>query len=415
MGFFLQKTDRNCTCHPSVLSHGLKCDSDSTKICRKGQQWIGMAHDPAQTADEHLGVIVHQYCPLDYCRTDSDSILIQLDHEDELCAFNCSGILCGGCKPKFSRVLGSSKCKACSNNLMMFAIILCWLLSGVLLVILLMLLDLTVSVGTINGLTFYVNIISAQQSIYFNSHSFLSTFIAWLNLDQGIEICLYNGLDDYVISWLQFFFPLYVWLIAVVLIVSSHYFKCVSRLTGKNIVQVLATLFLITYTRLLRLIIDVFSFTTITYPDGFKKTVWLIDGNVEFLKGKHIALFLVTFIFVILSLPFTFILFTIQLLYKISHYRVMFWVQRLKPFVDAYTVPYRTNHRYWTGLLLITRIILLVIFSINQSNDTSQNSNLHFFNTIMNPFVCLVMIINFLCVCLITRKVILSHAVYAFL
>ena len=101
--------------------------------------------------------------------------------------------------------------------------------------------------------------------------------------------------------------------------------------------------------------------------------MWLIDGNVEFLKGKHIALFLVTFIFVIFSLPFTFVLFTIQLLYKISHYRVMFWVQKLKPFFDAYTGPYRTNHRYWTGLLLITRIILLVIFSINQSNDTSIN------------------------------------------
>ena len=51
----------------------------------------------------------------------------------------------------------------------------------------------------------------------------------------------------------------------------------------------------------------------------------------------------------------------------------MFWVQRLKPFFDAYTGPYRANHRYWTGLLLVARIILLVIFSVNQSNNTSIN------------------------------------------
>ena len=116
----------------------------------------------------------------------------------------------------------------------------------------------------------------------------------------------------------------------------------------------LATLFLIAYAKLLRLIIEVFSFTTLTYPDGYKKTVWLIDGNVDFLKGKHIPLFIVTVGFVLLSLPYTIILLTIQFLYKISHYRVMFWVQRLKPFFDAYTEPYRRdNHRYWTGLLLI--------------------------------------------------------------
>ena len=121
------------------------------------------------------------------------------------------------------------------------------------------------------------------------------------------------------------------------------------------------------------MIIDVFSFTTITYPDGYKKTVWLIDGNIEFFKGKHIPLVVVTIIFILFSLPYTFILLTIQFLYKISHYRVMFWVQRLKPFFDAYTGPYRANHRYWTGLLLIARIILLVIFSVNQHNNISIN------------------------------------------
>ena len=154
---------------------------------------------------------------------------------------------------------------------------------------------------------------------------------------------------------------------------SSHYSTRVSKLIGNNAVQVLATLFLISYAKMLRLIIDVFSFTTITYPDGYKKTVWLIDGNVEFFKGKHIPLVLVTVIFILLSLPYTFILLTIQLLYKISHYRVMFWVQRLKPFFDAYTGPYRANHRYWTGLLLTARIALLITFSVNQQNKISIN------------------------------------------
>ena len=81
----------------------------------------------------------------------------------------------------------------------------------------LVLLNPTVSMGTIiNGLIVHVNILQAQQDVYFSgdaSKSFLSTSIAWLNLDQGIEMCFYNGFDAYVSTWLQFFFPLYVWLI----------------------------------------------------------------------------------------------------------------------------------------------------------------------------------------------------------
>ena len=230
--------------------------------------------------------------------------------------------------------------------------------------------------GTINGLIFYANVIRAQHATFFTpdiSHSFLSKFIAWLNLDQGIESCFFNGYNTYISTWLQFLFPLYIWLIATALIVTSHYSTRVSKLIGRNAVQVLATLFLITYAKLLRLIIDVISFTTITYPDGYKKTVWLIDGNVEYFKGRHIPLVLVTVIFILFSLPYTFILLSIQFLYKISHYRIMFWVQRLKPFFDAYTGPYRANHHYWTGLLLIARISLLVTFSVNQHNNISIN------------------------------------------
>ena len=78
-----------------------------------------------------------------------------------------------------------------------------------------------------------------------------------------------------------------------------------------------------------------------------------------------------TVLFVLLSLPYTFVLLTFQWLYKISHYCAMSWVQRLKPFFDAYTGPYKANHRYWTGLLLTARIVILITFSVNWSNNPS--------------------------------------------
>ena len=374
LGFKLHKTSGSCICRQSLMSIGLQCHLDAYKISRKEEQWVGVT-DYHTVNGEYPGIIAHPHCPFDYCRTDNDSLLIRLEDPDEHCAYNRSGILCGECQTNLSIVLGSSRCKKCTNitTLMIFPT---FLVVGLLLIIFLMLLNLTVSVGTINGLIFYANVIRAQHATFFTpniSQSFLSKFIAWLNLDQGIESCFFNGFNTYISTWLQFLFPLYIWLIAAALIVTSHYSTRVSKLIGRNAVQVLATLFLITYAKLLRLIIDVISFTTITYPDGYKKTVWLIDGNIEFFKGRHIPLVLVTVIFILFSLPYTIILLTIQFLYKISHYRVMFWVQRLKPFFDAYTGPYRANHRYWTGLLLIARIALLVTFSVNQHNNLSIN------------------------------------------
>ena len=49
------------------------------------------------------------------------------------------------------------------------------------------------------------------QTVFFpleSGNTFLTTFIAWLNLDLGIEVCFYDGIDAYAKTWLQFAFPL---------------------------------------------------------------------------------------------------------------------------------------------------------------------------------------------------------------
>lgn len=49
------------------------------------------------------------------------------------------------------------------------------------------------------------------------------------------------------------------------------------------------------------------------------------------------------------------------------------WVNKLKPLFDTYTGPYKNSHRYWTGLLLLIRIILLFSFSVNRNNNPTTN------------------------------------------
>ena len=367
LGYMEKENSCECICLPLLTSIELNCDANG-HISREKQQWVGVMH----TTSENAIVIAHKHCPFDYCRADKNPI--SLDDPDKQCTFNRSGILCGGCETNFSRILGSSKCKKCSNHNLII-IIPGVLLAGLILVILLILLDLTVSVGTINGLIFYANIIRAQHVTFFDSETVvrLNVFIAWLNFDLGIETCLFDGLDSYVEIWLQFCFPLYISIIALTIIISSHYSLRISKLCGKNIVPVLATLFLLSYAKLLRLVVDVVTFAKIKYPNGHTKPVWLYDGNVDYLKGKHIPLFLATMLLQILLAIHPLSLMGIQWLVKISHYRAMSWVRKLKPFFDAYIGPYRAEHCYWTGLLLIVRIVLLMIFSFNQIRSPTPN------------------------------------------
>ena len=197
--------------------------------------------------------------------------------------------------------------------------------------------------------------------------------MAWLNLDLGIDVCFYHGLDTFAKTWLQLVFPVYVWILVIGIIISSHYSTWAARLSGKNSVPVLATLFLLSYAKLLRVIIAAFSFTTLvtyqneTTANPSKKYVWLYDGNVQYLLGKHISLFVAALVIIAaLAGPYTLMLIFVQCLQR-SRHRVLVWVRRLKPLFDAYTGPYKDRHRYWTGLLLLVRVGLFLFFAVIQN------------------------------------------------
>ena len=75
----------------------------------------------------------------------------------------------------------------------------------------------------------------------------------------------------------------------------------------------------------------------------------------------------------VIFIPYTLVLFGIQWFQMFSHYKPFRWVNKLKPLFDAYTGPYKDKHRYWTGLLLLVRIGLFIVFSINTFGDPAVN------------------------------------------
>ena len=197
-GFQLSNITAQCECAPMLQDRGLLCNiTGATPLVQRTRSiWISTHHNGSD-------IILHDHCPLNYCKL--TQIWLLLDHPDEQCAQGRSGILCGRCNSNLSLTIGTSQCLECTNAYV--ALLLPFALAGLMLVLLLIICNLTVSMGTINGLIFYANIVWVNHANFFKTPNIfgvrvfqqvLAVFIAWLNLDLGIETCFVHGMDAYI-------------------------------------------------------------------------------------------------------------------------------------------------------------------------------------------------------------------------
>ena len=163
---------------------------------------------------------------------------------------------------------------------------------------------------------------------------------------------------------------------------SSRHFSVVSRIAGKHSLRLLATVILLSYAKIIKTVIDViwpstiFQVTNSNDSSTHYQTVWKMDGTVQYLHGHHRILFVFAVIVGICTLPYTLSLLFIQCLKKVSHYRVLFWVVKLKPLFDAYTGPYKDKFYFWTGFLLVIRITLFIAIASNTTKGPILNLSL---------------------------------------
>lgn len=358
-GFFLQNGMCDCNEQLVKLSESPKttitCNITHQSVTRAGNVWIALDDDCVKASPD---------CPFDYCKF--DSVTITTNNTNVQCNHMRTGLLCGECLDGYSLQLGSNKCKKCSNASLSLLIL--FSLAGIALVAFLIVLNLTVSMGTINGLVFYANVVKLYQSVFFQTQSIplLSHFISWLNLDLDVEICFYSGMDACGKTWLQFAFPLYIWILIGAIIILANRSQRFTKLIGTNAIQVLATLILLSYTKLIRTVILSFYQDSIVCGSS-TASVWRVNGSIEFLSGCHLPIFVFSLsVLVVVILPYTLLLLTFPLFewhlvkYRLGR-RLSFY---LKPFFDAYGGPFKDRYRFWSGLLLVMRVVLALTVSV---------------------------------------------------
>ena len=305
-GFTFQKQRKVCYCDPLLNNKVLfitSCNLKNETILRPANSWI-FAYTDNNTN-------IHTYkvsldCPFDHCLPKSSDL--NLSNPDSQCQFDRTGALCGECKQGLSVVLGTPQCKHCSDVYLLLLIPVG--LIGIVLVLSFYIFNLTVRTATINTLIFYINIININVLTLFpGCQSIICTIYSQLNLDFRTKTCFYNGMDSYTKEWLNLLHPFYYISIAVLFIVSSRYSAKIQRLTAQRALPVLATLILLSYTKIMLNVCNIlFRYSTITHlPSNKTELVWSImqyNHSIVWVKVYSFVYCLYSIIFNIVSLQY---------------------------------------------------------------------------------------------------------------
>ena len=365
-----------CVCDKLLFIYKITdCNIDTTSITIPNTTWLGVV-----SLDRNISILYPSphdgnntfgfapVCPTGYCKPGITEVnMIELDY---LCQHHRTGVLCGGCEDGYSLVLGPDECQICNSNLGLL-MILVFAVTGIVLVIVLFCLRMTISSQLLGGIIFYVNMTEfSLRTVILHQHTYgflINIIFSLLNLELGFSVCLYNGLNAVIKTALQFIFPVYLWFIVLLLVIISKRSGFFANLTTHSSIQVMATLFYLSFAKLLLNVVDIFIPVNVQTPHG-EFTVWYVDGNIPYWRNSgHVALFITaiaTSIFYLLP----FLLWTTCGSFLARRLR---WIKKRRNLIDAYQGQYRDGWGWWFGARLWLLVCSYITYALLRGNDPS--------------------------------------------
>ena len=373
-GFILQND--NCICYCDCLyplkAHHYVCDTNKFRISNPANTWTGVSYKGGGDAYD---ILISNVCPPKLCDLTFETFSLSNNSISDLsCHSNHTGVLCGECKKNYSVVFGSDTCYSHCTNMYLLTLPM-YALAGLVLVLVLFVLRLTIATGTINGVIFYANVLGLVMDRLIEHKdgtytTVLHVIISLLNLNLGFPLCFYEGMTTEAKVGFQFVFPTYLWGIVVAMIVISKFSVRFSNVVSKSSVQVLATLFYLSFSKLLSTVINIISFSKLYVVHSSpvsesEYTVWYYNGALAYGHSVHGLLLVVALGFTVLFLLPYAILVTFSSCFVRFHV-----VNRFKPFIDAYGGPFKEKWRFWFGLRLWITIFIFLAEGIFRSTKT---------------------------------------------
>lgn len=353
-GFHYHRDQGQCRCKREELERQqIECSEVHHRLEIPSRKWMGVVGNGSEN-------VVVGNCPYDYCPRGTK--LIQPNDFDAQCSsgHHRTGLLCGSCVEGYSRALGTNRCKKCTNNAFL-ALILFFAAAGFLVVGLVALLKVTISEGFLNGMLLYSHILTDLIFDLAPNNLYLFLPLTFLNLELGIETCLYNGMTALVYTALQLAFPFYIVCLMGLIIILARKIRCPHKLNfsaGKTF----ATLLLLSHAHILHNCMRILHSVRLHSISGAQSHAlrWAVDPEVRYFHGWHAVLGVLAIVLLLgylIPLP-------LFLLFPARAYNCKY-SNRLKPLLDAYYAPYKPQFRCWVAVrMLVVTAVNAVILNV---------------------------------------------------
>ena len=194
-----------------------------------------------------------------------------------------------------------------------------------------------------------------------------SILVSFINFNIGYPVCLYNNMTDTVKTALQFLFPVYIWILIIIIVIISRFSTTVSNCIAGNSVQVLVTVFHLSYMKVLVTIVTVLTPLKVFVENSETHKIvvlylWNENPNIPYGgTWQHMSLIVVALLF----------LFLFVLPYLLLSLFVPFcWRQKLiirfRPVFETMYAPYKQKHSYWFGIRLLTVSVFALVSATTQ-------------------------------------------------
>lgn len=343
-GFTYANASHRCVCNDQLIVQGVMCDLDNLKLVSPDRIWVGNLTVNASTEE-----LVISTCYLGYC--DVGLKPFRPPYYDEQCRKGSrrTGVVCGGCLPGYSVVLGNRECRKCTNiSLLLIPL---FGVLGIVLFVAIAFLEVTVEKGWMYSVLFYSNVVtlsSLTSSLPTRwNHMYIPAHL--LSLELGIGICLYDGMEAIDRVFLKLLFPLYLFVLMFIFSLLSRKFTISSHFSP---VKTFVTLGVMSYTSILDTCVEIVTATNLKTVMGEWHLRWLSDPNVVYFKDfRHGVLFL----FAVVICATYLIPVPVVLLFPRVAFR---YFKKIGPFFDALWAPFKPRYRWWLGVRLVLRGVL---------------------------------------------------------
>ena len=360
LGYGYYQEAKQCYCY--TVHNVISCAANITTI--KKDYWFGVIGE-----QETVSLCPSKYCNFSRTESTSATYILHPSYDDQ-CGLHRTGQACGSCKNGYTLAFDFHDCvsiNSCSPGItvvIVMCVIIYWIL---VIVIILWLMYFQINVGYLYGIIYYysvVDILLGQIINYSSSFDVIEIiltsvvklsprFLGKLCFLQG---CM-SGMDQYALHYIH---PTGILLILFFLSVIARHSQRFALFISRGAIRSICFILILAYTSIADTSLQLLQHLKFT---DVNELYTYLSPDIKYFTGRHIIYVIIAILFemvIVVGLP-------VILLFEPYVNR---WINftRIKPILDQFQGCYRDKCRWFAGVYLLSRQVILIIMVINFVN-----------------------------------------------